>query len=589
MAFVLGIYCMNVMAQNDKTFRHTIELGQTVYSIATMYGVSTEAIYKLNPDSKKGIKAGGVLLIPKQASSFNEGEQTETYTFHTIEHKETLYAVSMKYKIPAQFIVAANPGLSVKTFTAGRTIRIPLSKNVESLKKKGKALTDAPKTEKVVGDMEYEVKKRETMYSLCRKFDISSYELIKRNPALKKGVKAGMIIKVPQSKDLAANEQNEVSSESVIQDEATVNAMLNAPKDIKRLSQLKVALLLPFNPDNKNAASYRFIEYYEGLLLAVDSLRNQGFSLDLSVYNTGNGTSKIREILTGETLPNVDLIIGAVQNDQIKMVADFAKEHHIKYVIPFTSKNDDVLSNECVFQVNTPHSYLYSKAAERGRQLFAADNIIFVNIPDKDEKKDFIKTFKEELSDHKIAYKEMTYEPERFAETIDSLYMVEGQRNVIVPTSSSFEALQKIKTPLRLIADSKPERQISLFGYPEWQTYVRDALDDFYVLDTYIYTNFYADNLSQPMHDFYDKFKTWYSRDLINTYPKYGILGFDTGMYFFGAMKKFGANFEDNLDKFRYSCIQTGFDFNRVNTWGGFINTNVFIVHYRKDFTVTRD
>ncbi len=188
---------------------------------------------------------------------------------------------------------------------------------------------------------------------------------------------------------------------------------------------------------------------------------------------------KIREMLTGETLPNVDLIIGAVQNDQIKMVADFAKEHHIKYVIPFTSKNDDVLSNECVFQVNTPHSYLYSKAAERGRQLFAADNIIFVNIPDKDEKKDFIKTFKEELSDHKIAYKEMTYEPERFAETIDSLYMVEGQRNVIVPTSSSFEALQKIKTPLRLIADSKPERQISLFGYPEWQTYVRDAFGRF--------------------------------------------------------------------------------------------------------------
>ena len=150
MAFVLGIYCMNVMAQNDKTFRHTIELGQTVYSMANTgrnFLISIYfAIYKLNPDSKKGIKAGGVLLIPKQASSFNEGEQTETYTFHTIEHKETLYAVSMKYKIPAQFIVAANPGLSVKTFTAGRTIRIPLSKNVESLKKEGKALTDAPKT-----------------------------------------------------------------------------------------------------------------------------------------------------------------------------------------------------------------------------------------------------------------------------------------------------------------------------------------------------------------------------------------------------------------------------------------------------------
>ena len=140
-----------------------------------------------------------------------------------------------------------------------------------------------------------------------------------------------------------------------------------------------------------------------------------------------------------------------------------------------------------------------------------------------------------------------------------------------------------------MLAETQTDYTIALFGYPEWQTYVREALDDFYTLDTYIYTNFYADNLSQPMHDFYDKFKTWYSKDLINTYPKYGILGFDTGMFFFGAMKKYGANFEDKLDEFRYPSIQTGFDFHRVNNWGGFINTNIFIVHYRKDYTVTRD
>jgi hypothetical protein len=34
--------------------------------------------------------------------------------------------------------------------------------------------------------------------------------------------------------------------------------------------------------------------------------------------------------------------------------------------------------------------------------------------------------------------------------------------------------------------------------------------------------------------------------------------------------------------------LQTGFDFNRVNNWGGFINTNIFIVHYQKDFKITR-
>ena len=577
-------WSLNLSAQQEQTFSHTIEQGQTVYAIATMYGVTPEAIYKLNPGSKEGIKAGKVLLIPKRPASFTEGEETETYTFHTIERKETLYAVSMKYKVPAQYIIDANPGLSTKTFTTGKTIRIPLSKSVDR-KKAGtvEREQDAPK------EIEYTVQKKETMYSLCRKFKTSSYELLKRNPKLKRGVKAGMVIFIPikDEKQLAAAAA--APAEEVIQSETEVNALLSAPRDVKRLDQLKVALLLPFNPARQTSASSRFIEYYEGMLLAVDSLRNQGFSLDLSVYDTGDGTQRICEILTGETLPNVDLIIGAVQNDQIKLIADFAKAHEIKYVIPFTSKNDDVLSNACVFQVNTPHSYLYSKAAERGRKLFANDNIIFVNLPDKEEKREFIRTFQTELRDHNIPFKEMDYNVELFAEEIDSLYMVDSCRNVVIPTSSSIEALQKIKTPLRMLAETQTDYTIALFGYPEWQTYVRDALDDFYTLDTYIYTNFYADNLDRPMHDFYDKFKTWYSKDLINTYPKYGILGFDTGMFFFGAMKKYGVNFEDKLEDYHYPSIQTGFDFHRVNNWGGFINTNIFIVHYHKDYTVTRD
>ena len=52
--------CAGLMAyaQQEKTFTHTIEQGETVYAIATMYGVTPEAIYKLNPGSREGIKAG---------------------------------------------------------------------------------------------------------------------------------------------------------------------------------------------------------------------------------------------------------------------------------------------------------------------------------------------------------------------------------------------------------------------------------------------------------------------------------------------------------------------------------------------------
>ncbi|WP_297902023.1 LysM peptidoglycan-binding domain-containing protein [uncultured Parabacteroides sp.] len=564
--------------QRSDIFYHTIERGQTVYAIATMYGVSVEDIYRLNPESKDGIRAGSTLRIPQKDSAIAPSGKADNYIYHTIQPKETLYSLSIKYSVPATDIIAANPGLSTSTFTIGKNIRIPPTR-----------LETLPTTEKkiVQKEMEYTVQKKETMYRICRKFDISSVELLRLNPELKNGVKAGMVIKIPVTSE-------EVITQNMRQpEEREVNALLSTPKDIKKVNRIQVALLLPFmtNEATQSSATSRFVEYYEGLLLAVDSLRNMGTSIELSVYDTGNGTKKVKEILKEDALSNANLIIGAVQNDQIGLVADFAQKQNIKYVIPFTSKNDDVLSNANVYQVNTPHSYLYSKAAQAGCNLFSDYNIILVNIKDKEEKTEFIKVFKTEMQQRNIPFKEVTYKNDTFATDIEAA-MVRDKRNVVLPTSASLDAVNKIKTPLRMLSELKEEEKepymINLFGYPEWQTYTRECLEDFYALNTYIYSNFYADNLSPEVHNFYFNYKNWYSKNLINTFPKYGILGFDTGMYFLSAIDKYGSNFEDNLDKIHYKSIQTGFDFHRVNNWGGFINTNLFIVHYKNDYTVTR-
>ena len=130
---VTGAYAQNereqVSAQGEQLFQHTIEQGQTVYSIATMYGVSVDDIYRLNPGSKEQIKSGEILLIPqKQHSKENTTEKKDEdgqYTYHTIKPRETLYSVSVRYQIPATRIIEANPGLSTKTFLIGKTIRIP--------------------------------------------------------------------------------------------------------------------------------------------------------------------------------------------------------------------------------------------------------------------------------------------------------------------------------------------------------------------------------------------------------------------------------------------------------------------------------
>ena len=590
LTFLLCLVKVSIFSQNNHSqavitnspnstyFFHTIERGQTVYAIATMYGVTPDDIYQLNPNSKEGIKAGSTLKIPQRTQvTQSVNTQTENYTFHTIQPKETLYALSIRYAVPATAIIKANPGLSTSTFTIGKTIRIPATQ-----------IEDLPITEnkEITKEIEYTIQKKETIFRLCRKFDISSSELIRLNPELKKGVKAGMIIKIPVKTQETITTQPISSSLS----EREVNDLLSTHKSIEYVNQIKVALFFPFmtNEVNPSAETLRFIEYYEGFLLAVDSLRNMGCSIELSVYDTGKGTKKLKEILKDETLKSVNLIIGAVQNDQIGILADFSQKNHIKYVIPFTSKNDNVLSNANIYQVNTPHSYLYDKAAQAGCSLFKEDNIILLRINDGKDKTDFIKAFKAEMKQQNIPFKEINYNAETLTADIEALLITE-KRNVIVPTSSSSDALNYIKSPLRMLAGTNPEFRFALFGYPEWQTYTRDCLDDFYALDTYIYCNFYANNLSQEVSDFYYKYKNWYSKNLTNTFPKYGILGFDTGMFFLSAINQYGSNFENNLHKINHKGIQTEFDFHRVNNWGGFINTNIFIVHYQKDFNVTRN
>ncbi len=242
--FFLAINCSAALAQNNKTtaaitnerdsniFYHTIQRGETVYSIATMYGVKVNDIYKLNPESKEGIKVGFKLMIPQLDPDVKgKSNGVANYSFHTIKAKETLYSVSRLYTVPADQIVDANPGLSAETFSIGKTIRIPRNPHEEP---------SVEQVQTVTKDVPYTIQKKETLFRISKKFDVSSTELIKRNPSLKDGVKAGAVIYIP------VKEEQKVLVSTEITDEKEVNALLSRKKDSKKLPVVNVSLLLPF-------------------------------------------------------------------------------------------------------------------------------------------------------------------------------------------------------------------------------------------------------------------------------------------------------------------------------------------------------
>ncbi|WP_321517337.1 LysM peptidoglycan-binding domain-containing protein [uncultured Bacteroides sp.] len=568
-----GFSISPVTAQESNSyFLHTIEKGQSLYSIASTYNVSTVDIIKLNPGCNDKLHAGQSLRIPQSKT------KKQSQLFHTIQDGETLYGLTMKYKVSAEDICDANPGLSSDNFKIGQVIVIPTSSIAEqNAKSSATQSTIRPAVKSRCQEM-HQVKKKETIFSISQKYNIAQEELIAANPELKSGIKKGSLICIPYPTP-------KVEIKEIPNDRELFNA--RKIKD-EKLSTVKAAIILPFMLNGgKKTESARMVEFYEGFLLAVDSLKRTGTSVDLYTYDSGSTSLSINSILEKEELKKMNVIFGPLYNEQIKPVASFAKKNNIKLVIPFSSKDNQVFNNPSIFQINTPQSYLYSEVYEHFLRKFTSANVIFLDADDSDgEKKEFINGFQQELRNQNIRYKvvKATTDASALAAALNP-----AKENIFIPTSGSNITLIKCLPQLQFVAKANPNTVIHLFGYPEWQTYTNDHLTAFYELDTYFYTSFYTNNLLPEAVKFISSYRKWYSKDMINTYPKFGMLGFDMGYFFLNALSKYGTGFEKQLTHMNSARpIQTGFKFERANNWGGFINKKVFFVNFSKKYELIK-
>lgn len=575
--FVLFIstYCIKCIAQeNQSYFLHTIEKGQSLYSIATMYGIAQDEIIQMNPGSEKKIYIGHTLRIPRKVTN------TQQETYHTIAAGETLYRLTKQYNVSAQSICNINPGLSANNFRIGQVIRIPVEE-------KGREVYNTETNYNSVAPIQarcremHKVKRKETIFSISRQYDITQEELIEVNPELKgkKKLKKGSLLCIPYPKAI----KEEILSNNAPSNQELFNKNHKEKKDI---AIIKAAIILPFLdgvPQNEVA---RMVEYYEGVLIAVDSLKRSGVSIELHTYNSGTSIESLNTILAQSELKDMNVIFGPLYQQQIKPLADFAQQNNIRMVIPFSAENNIVFRNPAVYQINTPQSYLYSEVYDHFIRQFPQANIIFLEAThDANKKIEFIKGLKDILAERNISFKSI---PEDATSEEMKAALNNQRENVFIPTSGSNLTLIKILPQLTLTVRELPEAQIHLFGYPEWQTYTKDHLNAFFELDTYFYSSFYTNNLLPASINFTKNYRHWYSKEMVERYPKYGMLGFDTAYFFLKGLSRYGSAFEQEMNNQNLIPIQTGFKFQRVNNWGGFINKKVFFVHFTKNYELLK-
>jgi LysM repeat protein len=325
---------------NENDFeKYIVAQKETRWSIAHKYGITIDSMLVLNPGLSKTnnyLSEGYELLMPKIAGSSVKNQVTQIYTSYRVPAKMNFYRLEQEFGVKSDEIVRLNPEITERGgLKEGMVIRIPEQK-VET----GVINTD--------NYIFYEVKPKQNEFRLTRKFGMTWAELVQLNPDLKDGLKAGMVLKLPKDKVGDFEVKNSLVLDKV-----------NLIDSINVAMVPKILFLLPFRLDKLNLSDKEAVEkaidsrkdikyslgLYSGALVAIDSLKSLGVSIDIKTFDNQLDLVKTKQILQGEQLGGYSAVFGPLDIPSLKETAVQAAKFNIPVVAPIPAKSDISLNN----------------------------------------------------------------------------------------------------------------------------------------------------------------------------------------------------------------------------------------------------
>lgn len=327
---------------------------------------------------------------------------------------------------------------------------------------------------------------------------------------------------------------------------------------------LKVGVLLPFEKNTDRGT--KMVEFYRGFLMAADSIRKEGLNIDVWAWESGSTKSDMTACIESNrsVLSGMDIIFGPADVLQIPPLADFCTENGIKLVLPF-SNGHDLMGHPLLYKATPSTTALATTAGLFVSSVFPTKNYIIVHTGEMDEKgKTLTETISVELAKWRIIPKilDITVEEPNYDEVIAPY----GE-NFFITDNASVKSLNIFFSTLSLYAKSHEGCKISLLGYPDWQAYTGTLLKDFFRYDTYIYSNYYFNPLSEHCLQFQRSYERNFGNAMQIGFPRYSALGFDLGYYFLSG-------------KTEILPYQNNFSFVQDREGCGSNNTFIQLIHF---------
>lgn len=513
---------------------HTVQAKETFYGLSKLYGVSIDDIQMSN-DNLRSLSIGQQIKIPVIAetaaeSQYKDGEliikNGQSFVVHNVLAGETIYALARHYQTSAGQILAANPSINNGQLSIGQQLFIPFSGTIVPPHNIAPQGTINNSTKGTAGN--------------DNTFDTTNQQTAQNDTAFVKKNDVYISLMLPFFLDKNTQQSDE--------------GIINKPKEIY-------------------THTYQFLEYYEGALMAIDTLKSRGMNITLDVIESNNDSTSIN---ISKIKTNTNIIIGPVFPKTFPAVAGYAKRHSIPIISPLSTEETNA-TNPFVVQMNTPQKFRFKAMVDYIIQHNEHTHVCIVYNNEALEKKsmNFCKAAfnerKGDLESKHISFEEI-YFPSSGMSGLDKA-LSKKPNSIVVVLSKQQAFANNIVT--KLFQASKSHK-IELWSLPQWETYENLELDFLYDLNFKLVTSGEVDYTSPLVNQFIKSYREKY-----NTEPtKFSFQGYDQMLFIVNQY----ATSNDFIKDLVTDSIVDGLynDFKFFQKDGATVNTASFIVEYDK-------
>lgn len=580
-----------VTIAGESYYVHTVEPGETLYSLGKAYGTDEQAIRRNNPHTAEGLKTGQVLKIPvvrqEPQKPLSERKKKRLFEIHTVNQGETAYSISKRYGVGLDVLMEDNKGFDPTHLSIGQQINIRKSSVGSSdhaeIKEQIESYKDALNS---VSDRftHHMVARGETLYSLGKRYGLPVDSIVRYNEAnLRDGLKVGSILRIPVAPQ--SGYPSESDPHAGIPGTGPVFPTDTPPlpdatageRPVKRFdanAPVRVAMLLPLQADG--TPNRQFLEFYQGALLALSDLKGNGVSARLDLFDTGRSVTETQTLLQRPELREADLIVGPVYDETFTPVADFAARYGIPAVSPLGAIES--ADHSLLFQAAPDAASKYDKL----RGLFSdTNNVVVISAAQNDTE------FQQEIlpllpgTAHRLHY------AKGMGGSALENVLSGDKENVIVVLSSdetTTDAILAYVSSIQnsLIARSVLNPSIRVVGSSRWARFRNIEKNLFFKLNLRYVTSYHADRGNQRVLNFDRR----YIADFGSIPSLYAYRGYDVTKLFVGTVKLHGSDFVRYLNEAELPLLQTPYRFVQKAPGRKFENGEWALVCYNNNYTI---